>query len=94
MTGKNRFKRVSTEDKKSAKQCVSGVNVKDCSQTLAVSCHLGFMRGVASRVGGGRRGQYWINPRLSEKAKGLSSFCWVVFNINHFSFLFCHVMIV
>ena len=51
MTGKNTFERVSAAEDKSVKQCVCGVNVKDCSQTLAVSCHLGFMRGVASRVG-------------------------------------------
>ena len=34
--GKNTFERVSAVKDKSAKQCVCGVNVKDCSQTLAV----------------------------------------------------------
>ena len=42
MNAKNTFERVSAVEGKSAKQCVCGVNVEDCSQTLAVflSCRI------------------------------------------------------
>ena len=48
---KKTFWRASAVEEKSAKQCVYDVNVKDCSQTLAVFLSLRFTRGVARRVG-------------------------------------------
>ena len=57
MNAKNTFERVSAVEGKSAKQCVCGVNVEDCSQTLAVFLSCRIYAGGCQTGGGGRRGQ-------------------------------------
>ena len=57
MNAKNTFKRVSVVEDESAKQCVCGVNVENCSQTLAVFPSCRIYAGSFHTGGGGRWGQ-------------------------------------